>query len=103
MDFLKFLIEIQKGQCASMCGDQMAQLVRAVRETGKGGEFVLKIAVKPTKMSLHEGVTETAIKYAVDIKEPQPETGATIFFPLENGALVRDDPSQLAMEFQPKE
>lgn len=66
----------------------LAEVVEAVLHTRKVGELSLKITVRPN------GEGSVRITDEIKAKVPQPTRGETLFFALEGGGLVRNDPRQ---------
>ncbi|PAW75145.1 MAG: hypothetical protein B9S38_02345 [Verrucomicrobiia bacterium Tous-C4TDCM] len=71
--------------------EELAQLVSAVRATGRKGTLTYKVTILP---NAKQGVR---IEDTVDIKEPKQERGVSFFWVGESGALLRNDPNQMVM------
>jgi hypothetical protein len=91
--FAAILNDIRGGDVADQAAELMQELVAAVREHGKKGELVLKIAVEPMKGN------PDALSVSGDVtsKPPRPTPVAAIFFADTDGNLLRDDPRQIAL------
>lgn len=83
---------LRKGLTVSELSDELTNLVRLVRETGKKGALSIKFQLTPS--SGGEAVIVTA---DWSVKEPRPEKDSTTFFTTEDNALVRHDPRQREM------
>lgn len=66
------------------------RLVRAVQETGKGGDLTVKLKVKPAG----KHATMVLVHDDVKLKEPEADKGDGIYFTDERGNLRRSDPNQ---------
>lgn len=71
---------------------QLNELTKTVSATGRGGELVLKIKLKPGKGGQVELLDDLAVKL------PKPERGTSIFFATPEGNLQREDPRQMDIE-----
>jgi hypothetical protein len=89
--FSDILSEVNKGVVADDAATKLAELVGAVRETGKGGSLTVTIKVDPFKGN------EDIVKVAgqVTLKAPRAEAPASIFYPDDSGNLSRNDPNTL--------
>lgn len=74
--------------------DQLNDLVHACTETGKAGEFVLKIKIKPIGGKAGQIELETDVK----TKTPQPTRGKTLLFATKDNNLSRQDPRQQTLD-----
>lgn len=85
------LREMRHGRSLQELSEQLALLVAAVRDTGKGGSLTYKITVKPA--SAGDVVT---VQLEDDVKPniPKPARGNSIFYANENNTLQRTDPRQ---------
>jgi ribosomal protein S28E/S33 len=90
------LREYRKGAPVALATSLLAEVVRAVDETGKAGEVVIKIKVKPSEL----GCAEKSLLVAVTSKKPVPEMQPAVFFSDTDGDLHRTDPAQREMDFQ---
>lgn len=86
-----------RGQFDDEVTDELADLIKAVRTTGKSGELTIKI-----KVSLLNARDENALKLApkVSCKKPQPAPYETIMFSTADGDLLRDDPQQRSLNLK---
>ena len=79
---------IRGGEFIDEASDALAELVRAVEATGKGGKVTLEISVK--KMSRDaNGVSGT-----VKLRKPFEAPESTLMFPTPEGNLLTEHPHQ---------
>lgn len=81
---------LRKGRANDEATRQVAEVMRAVAETGKAGEITVKLRFKP------EAGDSGHVKIAATVtsKAPRPELPEAIFYMDRNGGLHRDDPDQ---------
>lgn len=91
--FTDFLRDIRKGRVVDAATDDLAELVRAVKDTGKAGSLTLTISIKPQDKEAEQVV----VSAAVSTKLPKAALPEGIFFAGIDGDLLRDDPSQKEM------
>ena len=87
------LRDIRKGRPVEEATTALADVVRAVDETGKEGSVTITLKVKPAK---HGGPEKTLIA-EVKAKKPIAEIAPAVFFSDEDGDLHRIDPRQEEM------
>lgn len=80
------------GTLADDLTDELNKLVSKCDETGKQGELILKLKLKPGKGGQMEIIDEIAVK------APKEEKGTSIFFATPDGNLTREDPRQMNIE-----
>ncbi len=80
------------GTLADDLTDELNKLVSKCDETGKQGELILKLKLKPGKGGQMEIIDEIAVK------APKEEKGTSIFFATPEGNLTREDPRQMNIE-----
>lgn len=90
------LRDIRKGRPVEEATLALADVVRAVDETGKAGSVTITLTVKPAK---HGGPEKTLIA-EVRAKKPIAEIAPAIFFSDSEGDLHRHDPAQDEMKFE---
>lgn len=97
-DFAAVLFEIGGGRLHALMSDQLAEVTRAVQETGKKGVLTLKIELKPSRKFGTNAleVTGTSLAKAPVSDEDSP---MSIFF-AEDGELTRSDPKQPTLPFR---
>jgi hypothetical protein len=89
------LRDIRKGRPVEEATTALADVVRAVDETGKEGSVTITLKVKPAK---HGGPEKTLIA-EVKAKKPIAEIAPAVFFSDDDGDLHRVDPRQEEMGF----
>jgi len=87
------LRDIRKGRPVEEATTALADVVRAVDETGKDGSVTIILKVKAAK---HGGPEKTLI-CEVKAKKPIAEIAPAVFFSDEDGDLHRVDPRQEEM------
>ena len=92
-DFLVFLAAQAGGGTATELSDGLAELVRRVADTGKKGSISLTVAVEPMKGG--DGKT-MVVKDSINLKLPEYDRTASVYFTDEDGRLHRNDPRQMA-------
>ncbi len=89
------LRDIRKRSPVEEATQALAEVVRAVDETGKPGQVSITLTVKPAK----HGGPEKTIQCEVKAKRPIADIAPAIFFSDEDGDLHRVDPTQEEMRF----
>lgn len=84
------LRQIRKGKVVDQASRLMAELVRAVDETGKKGTLTIELEVKPDK----DGGSMKVIAAKIKVKKPLEDLPDAIFFSDEEGDLHREEPRQ---------
>ena len=87
--FAAALQEMRKGGLHTEMGDELAELTKRVMATGKVGSITLTLQVKP----MDDGTT-VKVTDKITVKTPRFDTAATVFFPDEQGNLLRNRPDQ---------
>lgn len=87
------LRDIRKGRPVEEATMALADIVRAVDETGKEGSVTITLKVKPAK---HGGPEKTLV-CEVKAKKPIAEIAPAVFFSNSEGDLHRYDPRQEEM------
>lgn len=90
------LRDIRKGRAVDQATRLLAEVVRAVDETGKGGEVTLKLKIKPEK----GGGSAKTITCEVKAKKPEADIPDAIFYSDPDGDLHRTDPAQQEMDLR---
>lgn len=88
--FADFLTMQDGGRLHAEAGSSLAELIAAVRATGKAGTLALTIKVEPMKGN--ERMVTVAGSTAVKLPKGQAPTSA--YFVAEDGTLSRNDPAQ---------
>lgn len=92
-DFAEFLTEFNYGELNQKLGHELKSVASAVDATGKNGEITLKLVI--VKNGIH-----AMVKPEVKAKVPRdPAEGAAFYFG-SNGALMREDPRQVSIDFR---
>lgn len=95
--FFEILRELRSGLTLDELSSAVAEVVAAVKSSGKAGEITLKLKVKPPKKG---GISYLLIEDQIVVKAPRNDRGDTIFFPLADNSLSRLDPAQRQLELQ---
>ncbi len=90
---LDFLREYRNGRAIDLISERLAEVTRAVDETGKAGEVTIVIKVKPDKGG-GSGKTSSIV---VKSKRPEYDIPEAVFFSDTEGNLHRTDPAQMDM------
>ena len=89
--FEKTLRDVRYGHAVTEASEKLAQLVQAVRASGKGGRFTLTLSVKPAS----RGDTSTLmVEDDIAVKLPKQEKPQSVFFATDQNLLQRNDPNQ---------
>lgn len=102
-DLVQILADMRDGDALIDMNDKLNEMVHGVLETGKAGEFTLKLKVSPAKHSMTEGVLEVAVAYAVTTKVPELSIPEALFFVTKDQTLTRTNPKQAALFAQVQE
>lgn len=89
--FATTLNEVDEGRAHTRVSDQFADLIAAVRETGRPGTLVLTVKVAPVTKGNADAFMVSA---AAVVKAPKQDVPASIFFPTRDGNLSRNDARQ---------
>ena len=92
--FMETLRELRGGRTLEDLAENVAEIVKAVRATGKSGELTLKLKFKPPKAG---GASYLMVEDSIAAKVPKLDHGDTVFFHTNDGALTRQDPSQMEL------
>lgn len=97
---LATLCELRNGRTMSELDESIAEVVDAVRRTGKPGQVRVTLSIKPfSKGKSEEEVQVVAIEDSIQTKLPQLDRGTTMFFSSEAG-LQRNNPSQMEIDLK---
>lgn len=91
--FFDTLRDLRGGRTLEELTDKLTEVVQAVTANGGTGEVKLTLKVKPPRRAGSTAQYLT-IEDEVTFKLPQPDRGDTVFFPLADGSLSRQDPNQ---------
>jgi hypothetical protein len=95
--FARLLIDHREGQTQDELSEALAQLVTAVRQTGKSGTLNLTIKVSAASKGAGWAVSITD---KVKVTLPQLDRESSIMFASEDGALHRDNPLQKKLDLK---
>jgi len=95
-DFAVTLLEIGGGRLHTRLSEQLAEITKAVSETGKKGVLTLKIEVKPLPKADSKTLVVTGSS-ASKAPEPDDASPTSVFFADDDGSLSRSDPRQLQL------
>lgn len=96
--FAVFLQDLRDGRAHSELSSGLADLLAAVKDTGKAGTLTLQVKIKPT--SRGKDVDKVIITDAVKVDLPKPERGEDFFFVTDENALSRKHPRQQSLELR---
>lgn len=96
--FIETLNDIRQGAIADEMGEQLADLVKTIRETGGKGSISLTLTIKPAGKTNTE---QLVVSDQIVVKKPKPEQGTSILFSTEAGSLTRRDPRQPELPIRP--
>ena len=91
--FVEAVAEIRNGATLIDLEASLVELVRAVRETGRGGSLVYTLAIKPAAGGRNAG-DAFVVSDEVRLRAPELERGSTVFFASRDGLLQRESPRQ---------
>jgi hypothetical protein len=93
--FFESLIEHRNGGCAIDMQLAVEEVVKAVRETGKGGKVVLTLGIKPATKG---GEVDTVLMTDnIKVDAPKLQKKETVFFVSPDNGLSRQDQRQISM------
>ena len=96
--FAVFLQDLRDGRAHAELSTTLAELLAAVKETGKAGEITLKLKVKPA--SRGSDVDKVTITDIVAVKLPKPERGEDFYWLTDDNNLSRNHPRQHSLELR---
>lgn len=88
--FTEFLEDLSHGRTLDELSEGLAEMVAAVKDTGKGGSIVLTVKVEPLKGS--NGALK--VSDAVVVRAPKHDRRVDVFYADALGSLVKTDPAQ---------
>lgn len=95
--FFSALRELRAGTTLDELDSAIAEVVAAVKTTGKPGELTLKLKVRPPRKGSGRYLS---IEDDVITKVPKQDRSDTIFFPLSDNSLSRQDPDQKQLDLR---
>lgn len=96
--FSIFLQDLRDGRAHAELSNQLAELLAKVKETGKGGELILKIKIRPATRG--GDVDKVTICDAITVNLPKPERGEDFFWLTDDNDLSRNHPKQGNLELR---
>lgn len=94
-ELIAFLTPLADGELVPEFNNQLHALVKAVRDTGKGGSISLNIKIAPWNGNISKLIVTTEI----NDKTPKLTQQPSIYFSDEDGGLHRNDPAQTTFKF----
>ena len=96
--FAIFLQDLRDGRAHAELTASLAELLAAVKETGKVGEITLKIKVKPAGRGTD--IDKVNITDAIVTKVPKPDRGEDFYWLTDDNNLSRNHPRQQTLELR---
>ncbi|WP_105215742.1 hypothetical protein [Pseudoalteromonas sp. T1lg22] len=94
--FSQHVSYFEKGCLDEELTEQLAEVIKGVRETGRQGSLTLQL-----KVSLMKGSEDTVtIQSTVNNKVPQLDRAQTIMWSTHDGDLIRNDPHQQSLDLK---
>jgi hypothetical protein len=99
--FSHLLNEINEGSVhAALTGD-MAELLRTVKTTGRGGKLIVEIKVTPAVRNTNGGdIDRVNINVDRKLALPKPESPTDFFYLTDDGETTRNHPRQQSLELR---
>ena len=92
-DFAVILTELSRGRTVNELSHELAALIGKCQATGKKGQLVLTIEVRPIPGDTRQLVLADQIK----VKAPEHDRAPTQFYLDRDGKPTRDDPEQASL------
>ena len=89
--FINTLADVRAGGVVDDLDDTLANVVQAVRNTGKTGELTLKLTIKPASKG---DIFTLFVDADIKTKLPRLDKGSTVFFADDDNSLTPRDPRQ---------
>jgi hypothetical protein len=96
--FAVFLQDLRDGRAHSELSAGLADLLAAVKDTGKGGTLTFSLKVKPGARG--KDVDKVIITDNVKVDLPKPERGEDFFWVTDSNELSRKHPRQQSLELR---
>lgn len=93
-----FLQDLRDGRAHSELSGGLADLLAAVKDTGKGGTLTLQLKVKPGARG--KDVDKVIITDVVKVDLPKPERGEDFLWVTDDNELSRKHPRQQSLELR---
>lgn len=97
--FAVFLQELSDGRTHARASERLDALLRAVRDTGKGGSITLTIKVKPATRN-GGAVDKVTLRGDVKADLPENDAGEDFFWMTEDAELSHNHPRQGSLELR---
>lgn len=94
--FIKTISHLNKGGTISELDENLAELVRQIRATGKPGSLTLKLTVKP----IDSEAKTIEVKDKITLSVPDIPRRSSVFYTNEDGRVSRTDPEQPELPIQ---
>ncbi len=92
--FVETLTQLRKGMTVAELSLELAELVSAVKKTGKKGVLTFKLVVSPS------GEEIVSVEDVIEVKCPKMPRKSTVFYTTEDHRLQRNDPNQAELELK---
>lgn len=92
---LDVLAELNRGRFSIEMTEKLAELIEACADTGKKGDFVVKLTITPEKVNDYE-TPRITVSHQVATKKPSRDARPAVFFLDDTNRPVRTDPNQEA-------
>lgn len=96
--FFSTLRDCRQGTTLEELDSAVAEVVAAVKATGKAGKVMLSLTIRPPKKG---GGRYLHVEDDVTTKVPKQDRTDTLFFTTADGSLTRQDPDQRALDLRP--
>ena len=87
---------LQGGAFLETCADMLAETVKSVEETGKGGKLVITLDFKKSN-----GAIAVHAKATNKVPEPEPVADADLLWATVEGNLSQSNPNQRSLDLKP--
>ncbi|MFC5524046.1 hypothetical protein [Polaromonas jejuensis] len=94
------LAELNEGSAHAALTSDLAELLRTVQNTGRGGSLTLKIKVAPATRNNHGSVDKVNITADRKLELPKPEQPSDFFYLTDEGETTRNHPRQHSLELR---
>lgn len=95
--FFTTLRELRAGTTLDELDSAISEVVAAVKNTRKPGEIIFKLKIRPPRTGTGKYLH---LDGDVVTKVPKQDRSDTIFFPLSDNSLTRNDPDQLPLQLR---
>ncbi len=100
--FSQHMATMSKGQVDDCLTDELAELIKAINETGKSGTLTFTLKLKPVLSGNASGAEVVMVDMHPSYKVETPRHGmiSQRMFPTYDGDLLRRDPAQPELDLQ---